>query len=314
MLTPIKNPVAGPRINSRLDHPKERMYPSALIEETVIRLLREAECVLPPDVLAALEGALAREEDQVAVSQLRTVLENARLAREKGLPICQDTGLPVFFIRGACDRKVLEAVRKGVARATGTVPLRPNTVDPVGRENEGNNLGEGMPVIHWEPNAHDHMDIAVLPKGAGSENWSALRMLNPVDGLEGVRRFVVECVVNAGPRPCPPTVVGVGIGGTADLACTLAKRALLRPLRSRHPDPKLAGLEGTLHEQLNSLGLGPMGLGGRTTVLGVLAEKAHCHTASLPVAVSLNCWAARKAFARVYRDGRVRFSQEGVER
>ena len=288
------------------------MYPAALIEDTVVRLLREAECVLPPDVLEALEEAVGSETDQVAVSQLRIALDNAHLARERGLPMCQDTGLPVFFIRGGCERKVREAVRRGVARATEEVPLRPNTVDPVSRENEGRNLGAEMPVTHWEPGPPDHLDIAVLPKGAGSENWSALRMLNPSDGLEGVRRFVVECVVSAGSRPCPPTVVGVGIGGTADLACTLAKRALLRPLRSRHPDPEVAGLEAVLYGQLNSLGLGPMGLGGRTTVLGVLAEKAHCHTASLPVAVSLNCWAARKAFARVHRDGLVRFSQEGT--
>ena len=138
-------------------------------------------------------------------------------------------------------------------------------------------------------------------------------MLDPADGEEGIRRFVLECIVRAGARPCPPTIVGVGIGGTADVACMLAKKALLRPLGSRNRDERLAEMEVSLEAELNSLGLGPMGLGGRTTVLGVLAEKANCHTASLPVAISLNCWAARKAFARIHRDGRVQFTQEGFE-
>lgn len=289
------------------------MFPSSLIEETVVRLLREAECRLPPDVHAALRQALAEESEELPRSQLMAVLSNVDRAKERSVPMCQDTGLPVFFVCGRCDHRVLGSIRKGVARATEDIPLRPNTVDPVSRENFGSNLGEGMPPVHIEPADHDHLDITVLPKGAGSENWSALRMLNPSEGLEGVRRFVIECVVKAGSRPCPPTVVGVGIGGTADMACALAKRALLRKLGSRNGDEELASLESTLLSQINSLGLGPMGLGGSATCLGVLMEKAHCHTASLPVAVSLNCWAARKAFARVYPDGRVRFSQEGFD-
>jgi fumarate hydratase subunit alpha len=287
------------------------MHSSAVIEETVVRLLRQAECQLPPDVIGALKRAAALEKDQIAMSQLRTILNNVRMAAEKEVPMCQDTGVPVFFVRGWCDRRVEEAVRRGVARATAEVPLRPNAVDPLSRHNSGDNLGDGFPPIHFEPAETDVLEIAVLPKGAGSENWSALRMLNPAEGAEGVRRFVIECVVKAGSRPCPPTVVGVGVGGTADTAGVLAKKALLRSLGSKSPDPALASLEDTLYEQLNSLGIGPMGLGGRTSVLGVLMGKAECHTASLPVAVCLNCWAARKAFARIHRDGRVNFSQEG---
>lgn len=289
------------------------MYPQSLIEETVVRLLRDAECRLPPDVHAALRQALEIEKQEMPRSQLMAILSNVDRAAERSVPMCQDTGLPVFFVRGRCDHRTLESIRKGVARATGEIPLRPNTVDPVSRENFGSNLGEQMPPTHLEPAEQDHLDIAVLPKGAGSENWSSLAMLNPAEGLEGVRRFVIDCVVRAGSRPCPPTVVGVGVGGTADLACVLAKKALLRRLGSRSEDPALADLESRLLSQLNSLGLGPMGLGGGTTCLGVLMEKAHCHTASLPVAVSLNCWAARRAFARVYPDGHVRFSQEGFE-
>ncbi|NLX47026.1 MAG: fumarate hydratase [Euryarchaeota archaeon] len=289
------------------------MYPSSLIEETVVRLLRDSECRLPPDVHAALRGALDKETEEMPRSQLLAILSNVDMAAERSVPMCQDTGLPVFFVRGRCDHRVLEAIRKGVARATEEIPLRPNSVDPVSRQNFGGNLGNGMPPVHVEPADTGHLDLAVLPKGAGSENWSALRMLNPSEGMEGVRRFVIECVVNAGSRPCPPVVVGVGIGGTADMACALAKKALLRRLGSRNGDDALASLGSTLLSQINSLGLGPMGLGGSTTCLGVLMEKAHCHTASLPVAVSLNCWAARKAFARVYPDGRVRFSQEGFD-
>ena len=289
------------------------MYPSSLIEETVVRLLKEAECRLPPDVHAALRQALSGETEELPRSQLMAVLSNVDRANERSVPMCQDTGLPVFFVRGRCDHRILASIRKGVARATEEIPLRPNTVDPVSRDNFGSNLGEGMPPMHIETADQDHLDITVLPKGAGSENWSALRMLNPSEGMEGVRRFVIECVVKAGSRPCPPTVVGVGIGGTADMACVLAKKALLRRLGSSNGDDELAQLESTLLSQINSLGLGPMGLGGSTTCLGVLMEKAHCHTASLPVAVSLNCWAARKAFARVYPDGRVRFSQEGFD-
>jgi len=289
------------------------MYSSSLIEETVVRLLRDAECRLPPDVHAALRHALDIETEEMPRSQLLVILSNVDKASERSVPICQDTGLPVFFVHGRCDERIVEAIRKGVARATEEIPLRPNTVDPVSRENLGSNLGAGMPPMHLDPVDQDHLDIAVLPKGAGSENWSALRMLNPSEGMEGVRRFIIECVVKAGSRPCPPVIVGVGIGGTADMACVLAKKALLRKLRSHSDDAILADLESQLLLQINSLGLGPMGLGGSTTCLGVLVEKSHCHTASLPVAVSLNCWAARKAFARIYPDGRVRFSQEGFD-
>jgi len=274
-------------------------------------LLREAECVLPADVMKALGEALARETSEVSRSQLLVIMDNVRKAAERTVPMCQDTGVPVFFVKGRYDHRIEGAIEAAVARATEEIPLRPNSVDPVTRVNSGDNLGPGMPPVHFEPQDTDHLDIAVLPKGAGSENWSALKMLNPSEGLEGVRRFVLECVVKAGSRPCPPIVVGVGLGGTADVAVGLSKKALLRPLGLLNPDPVLADMESVLLEQINSLGLGPMGLGGSTTALGVLMEKVNCHTASLPVAVSLNCWADRRAFARIFPDGRVVFSQGG---
>jgi fumarate hydratase subunit alpha len=183
------------------------------------------------------------------------------------------------------------------------VPLRPNEVHPITRENSGTNVGTGMPRIVYRPTDDPWMEITVLPKGAGAENMSALAMLTPSQGLKGIKSFVLDTVVGAGGRPCPPTIVGVGIGGTADQAMEMAKEALLRPLDQGNEDPKLDELERELKEALNRTGVGPMGLGGRTTVLGVRARLAYCHTASLPVAVNLQCWTARRATVRVHPDG-----------
>lgn len=284
-----------------------------LIEETVVQLLREAVTSLPPDVVDALRRAEAAETSEVARSQLRTLLDNVDAAGRLARPLCQDTGVPVFFITGPADAATGRAVRRGVARATEEIPLRPNAVHPLTRENPGTNVADGLPHIVFYPTDDDFLEITVLPKGAGSENMTALAMLTPADGLPGIKRFVLDAVVRAGGRPCPPTIVGVGIGGTADLAVGLAKEALLRPLDLPHIDPVLDGLERELEEALNLTGIGPMGLGGRTTVLGVRVLTAYCHTASLPVAVNLQCWAARRATARIYRDGRVRFRRSPYE-
>jgi len=170
-----------------------------------------------------------------------------------------------------------------------------------------------LPHISWHPSEEQVIEISVMPKGAGSENMSSLVMLNPSDGIRGIKEFVLDSVVGAGGKPCPPTIVGIGIGGSSDIAPQLAKRALMRSLDQENPDSDLASLEAELMEALNRTGIGPMGLGGRTTVLGVRAESAHCHTASLPVAVCMQCWAARRAYARVYPDGMVSYSREGFE-
>ncbi len=238
-------------------------------------------------------------------------MENVKKAEHLGLPMCQDTGIPVFYVRGRFDSSIAREIARGVERATKAVPLRPNTVDPITRENQGSNLGEGMPLIHFIPTDDDFTEISVLPKGAGSENMTRLGMLNPADGIDGVKRFVVDSVLDAGCRPCPPSIVGVGIGGTSDRCVEMAKEALLSPLDSENPDPALSKLEEELFIALNSSGLGPMGLGGATTVLGVKVRKAFCHTASLPVAVNIGCWATRRASARLTSDG-VEYSQ-GVE-
>jgi fumarate hydratase subunit alpha len=236
--------------------------------------------------------------------QLRTILRNLEEARERSVPLCQDTGVPVFFVSGAMLPGLEEGIRRGLARATEAIPLRPNAVHPLTRKNPGNNIGTGSPRIVYRPTGDAFTDITVMPKGAGSENMSALAMLTPAQGLKGVKTFVLDTVVRAGGRPCPPTIVGVGIGGTADQAAELAKEALLRPLDVPNDDEQLDALERELGDALNRMGIGPMGLGGRTTVLGVRCGMAFCHTASLPVAVNLQCWAARRASVRIFHDGR----------
>jgi fumarate hydratase subunit alpha len=286
---------------------------ASLVEETVVRLMRTATTTLPVDVLAALERALAEETEETAKVQLRTILENVRLAEEGRVPMCQDTGVPIFYVSALWSEELEAGIRQGVARATREVPLRPNVVHPLTRHNTGDNLGDGMPVVHFSPPKGDFVEIVHMPKGAGSENMSALRMLNPSEGADGIKRAVLEVITKAGGRPCPPTIVGLGVGGTAEGATYLAKRAVLRPVGRRSLDLEAARLEEDLELMLNRSGVGPMGLGGRTTVLGVSVELAHCHTASLPVAINLQCWAARRCSARVHPDGRVLFRTEGFE-
>lgn len=282
-----------------------------LIEETVIALLRRSVAVLPPDVLAALEGSLLIERDSTAKRELERIIANVKEAGACTLPMCQDTGLPVFFAKmGFTVPGFEEAVARGVRRATEEIPLRKNVVHPLTRRNTGDNTGKGMPYIFYSCEASDHIDLTVMPKGGGSENMSALSMLNPSAGIAGVKRFVLDTVVNAGSKPCPPVIVGVGIGGTADECMALAKKAVLRPVGSRNPDKDIAKLEMELLHAINRTGIGPMGLGGDTTALAVHIEYAYCHTASLPVAVNFQCYAARRAHGRIYKDGSVELGGE----
>ncbi|WP_019178422.1 fumarate hydratase [Methanomassiliicoccus luminyensis] len=275
------------------------------IEEAVVQILREAVTYLPGDVARALAEAERKEPSPIARTQLRTILDNIDAGGRLAVPMCQDTGVHLFFVSGKLNGGIEGSIRRGVARATAQIPLRPNAVHPLTRQNPGTNVADGLPYVSFHPTDDEFVEITVMPKGAGSENMSALAMLTPSQGLKGVKSFVLDTVIKAGGRPCPPTIVGVGIGGTADLACSLAKKALLRPLDEENRDPGLAALEADLAEALNLTGIGPMGLGGRTTVLGVRIATAYCHTASLPVAVNLQCWAARRATARVHPDGRV---------
>ena len=269
------------------------------VEETVCQIYREAVIDLPEDVKNALKTAYEREEDKTARLNLETVLENIETASKNSIPMCQDTGLPIIFVKlGHVEvENLYDGIRRGVARATMEVPLRPNVVDPLTRENTGNNLGKDIPQINMELVDEDILELTVFPKGFGSENNNALKMGLPGEGVEGVKKFVLETVLKAGGKPCPPTVVGVGIGGSSDMVMKLAKKALLRPVGERNPDERLAELEEELLELINNTGIGPMGLGGKTTSLDVKIELADTHTAGLPIGVCIQCWAARHATA-----------------
>ena len=276
-----------------------RTVSAGAIRDAVALLCVRANRELPDDVRAALEAAYAAEPWPAAKRSLKLLLDNMVLAREKELPVCQDTGLACVFLElgqevhidGDLDAAVQAGIREGYARGY----LRCSVVgDPLRRVNTGDNT-PGVLTVHLVPG--DGCRITVLPKGFGSENMSRLAMLTPAEGVEGVRRFVLDTVRAAGPNPCPPIVVGVGIGGTFDRVATLAKQALLRPLDVPNPDPWYAGLERELLDGINALGVGPQGFGGKTTALGLAIETAPTHVAGLPVAVNINCHVTRRASA-----------------
>jgi len=278
-----------------------REIDAADIRDAVAELCLQANYELPEDALAALRRARESEESPRGREVLETLLENAELARRERLPICQDTGFAVVFLRLGQEVHVrgslAEAVAEGVRRGYRDGYLRTSIVaSPLDRRNTGDNT---PPVLHVELVDGDEVEILVAPKGAGCENMSALRMLPPAAGEDGVKDFVVETVRAAGPNPCPPTVVGVGLGGTFERCACLAKKALFRPIGEPNPDPAAAALERELTERCNRTGVGPMGLGGRNTVLAVHVETFPCHIASLPVAVNINCHASRHARRRL---------------
>lgn len=287
-----------------------------LVEAVALRLLQLAISKLPDDVTEALQRAYCMEANEVGRTQLKAILDNVYLAARESAPLCQDTGMLVFYVKAGSQvdglDKVDVALRKATIKATRMIPLRPNAVDPFTQQNTGDNTGRFIPYIHWEIVSGDIFEITVLPKGGGSENASALGMLSPGQGLVGVKKFVIDTVIKAGAKPCPPTVLSVAVGGGADIAMNLAKKNLLRPLNHRNPNPELAQLEQELLEAANSTGIGPMGLGGNITVLDVKVDFAHRHPASFPVAVAIQCWAARRASARIYADGTVEYLSHKV--
>jgi len=251
---------------------------------------------LPPDVLRAIKKAAAAETRPVARGEFENILKNIEIAERLGVPMCQDTGVPVIYLTLPPDvpltQELYDAVAEGVRRATKEVPLRPNVVDPLTRHNTNDNTGAGMPAIHVKPGKK--FTVTVLPKGAGAENMSRIAMLLPSQ-KDQIEKFVVETVYLAGSRPCPPVIIGVGIGGTFDGAAALAKEALLEPVDT------MTDYEQEILCTVNKLGIGPMGLGGDFTALAVKVKTAGCHTASLPVAVNIQCWANRHATVEVKR-------------
>lgn len=270
-----------------------------VIEDTVARLCIEANLRLPPDVINAIESAEKAEPWDGAKRILSLLGDNVRIASEKTLPVCQDTGMACVFVELGQDVHIdgdfEEAVNNGVRRGYGEGYLRKSVVcDPLRRVNTGDNTPA---LVTVKLTRGDKMRITVMPKGFGSENMSALKMLKPADGVEGVKNFVLDTVEKAGANPCPPIIVGVGIGGSFDKAACLAKHALLRPVNEPNPDEYYAALERELLEKINALGIGPQGFGGKTTALAVLIEEMPTHVAGLPVAVNISCHATRRASA-----------------
>ncbi len=267
------------------------------ISETIAQLCIEANYYLGDDVIEALRVARDDEVSPVGQEVLDRLLENAAVAREDGMPLCQDTGLTVVFLDLGQDTHVIggdlyEAVQEGVRRGYREGYLRKSIVDrPFStRINTNDNTPA---VIHCQIVPGDSLKITVVPKGGGSENMSALAMLKPADGRQGVVDFVVKTVEEAGANPCPPTIVGVGVGGTTEKAMWMAKHSLLREVGQPSPDPEAAELERDIVKRVNRLGIGPQGLGGRTTALAVHVETHPCHIASLPVGVNIQCHSAR---------------------
>lgn len=276
-----------------------REVDAAEISKAIARLAVQACCQLPGDVSEAFEQSLKEEPSPVGRDILMQLQENARIAAQENIPICQDTGLAVVFADIGQDVHIIggdfeAAVHEGVRRGYVDGYLRRSCVaEPLF---ERKNTGDNTPaIIHVRIVPGDGLRLRLAPKGAGSENKSILKMLTPADGMEGVRKVVLDAVMAAGPNSCPPMVIGVGLGGTMEVAALCAKRAAIRDLQSSNPDPRYAALEGELLSLINKSGIGPQGLGGVTTALKVHVEWAPTHIASLPVAVNINCHAARHA-------------------
>jgi fumarate hydratase subunit alpha len=265
------------------------------ITEQVKKMCMEANFDLGDDVLQAFSAARQSEEAPIGREIMGLLIENARIAKDESIPMCQDTGFAVFFVElgeavHIIDGSLIDALNEGVRQGYGEGYLRKSICHPFTRKNTGDNTPA---VIHVDLVPGDRLKIIFAPKGGGSENMSRVTMLRPSDGKKGIKDFVVTRVKESGANPCPPTVVGVGIGGTFEKAALLAKKALLRPLGSASPDPELAAFEQEIFEAINNLGIGPQGFGGRTTSLAVHIEMFPCHIASLPVAVNINCHAHR---------------------
>ena len=280
------------------------------VEEAAKELYIRALKRLPPDVKQGFAALARSETDAGAKRMLGTMIRNIAVAEDTDNLLCQDTGIPIYNVsigRGVeIDGIALkEAIRKGCERATREHPLRSSVVHPITRVNEHSSSGRGVPVIHLDFAEDESLTIEMIPKGSGSENNSWLRMAVPAEGVDAIKTFVVDCVLDAGGKTCPPTIVGVGVGGTADLCVHLAKLAATRALGSRCEDPEGAKLEQELSLAVNLLGVGPQGLGGDSTAFAVHVETAATHITMNPVAVNMQCHSARRA--------RATFTQAGVK-
>ena len=297
----------------------DTLYDAA--EDAARNLYIKALTDIPQDVRAGLKRGHTAEQtagNKTASKVMLTVLENIQLADDKNMMVCQDTGLAIYKLlvgnrlaeRGLDMVELKRRMRVGAERATKEYPLRSNTVHPLTRKNTQTNTGEGIPVIKVDfVEDSDKLEIWMAPKGSGSENMSFLRMLKPADGIKAVKKFVLECVFDSGANPCPPTIVGIGLGGTSDLAAAMAKEAsCFRKVGTHNPDPLVAQLETELLDLINQTGIGPQGLGGATTAMAVNIEWAHTHISQLPVAVNMQCWRGERACAVIDADGSITYS------
>ena len=278
------------------------------VEEAAKELYIRALKQLPPDIKQGFDRLAKSETDAGAKRMLGTMIKNIAVAEDKNNLLCQDTGIPIYNVwlgRGveADGMALKEAIRRGCERATREHPLRSSVVHPITRKNEHTSCGRGVPVINVDFSSDDALVIEMVPKGSGSENNSWLRMAVPAEGVDAIKTFVVDCVLEAGGKTCPPTIIGVGVGGTADLCVHLAKVAGTRPLGSHCADPEGAKLEAELVQAVNMLGVGPQGLGGDSTAFAVHVETAATHITMNPVAVNMQCHSARRARATLRPSG-----------
>lgn len=285
-------------------------FPYQGVQNIVKEIYLKSQKKLPPDVLLAIEKAREKENQTQGKKVLSTILKNYEVAIQTDNLVCQDTGTPICFIKigDALQLNIAElanAIKRGVEASTREYDIRPNMVDPITRINTKTNTGRRSPVIHYDitPDAN-YLELMILPKGSGSESMSFLKMLFPSEGISGIKKYIMENVVESGGMPCPPTILGIGIGGSFDQCALLAKEAVVRPIGSHNQDSRIARLEDELLEMINKTGIGPMGLGGDVTALGVNIETAETHISHLPVAVNTQCWKGERAGARIYNDGR----------
>lgn len=289
-----------------------------IIEKVAFNLMKYAATVLPDNAIKAIKTAYENEVTETGKSQLGAIIKNFETGAKLCIPMCQDTGIHIYYVEVGADcpiddlGKIEAALTNASRRATKEVPMRPNAVDPFG-SNSGDNTGRYIPWINWEVVLGDKIKITAFPKGGGSENMSTVKMLKPGVGIKGVMKEVVDWMIQAGGQPCPPTVVGVAIGGGADIAMKLAKKQLMRPIGQPHPQKEVAEIEKKLLEAINTTGIGPMGLGGKITSLAVHMDYAHRHPASLPMAIAVQCWAARQSAAEISADGKIKYLHHKVK-